>query len=231
METSTQLPDDITAVISLVESQPADWILTKRNDKYSIKMKWRQIERQKTVTKKRSSKARQDRKNRRRQAFLSRKKQQQSGDPTLNTEELETTAPPQMTRSWKYLRSPLIWKQELKINKSPGVDGIGKSFYTKFWNIIGEDLIEILNNVYLNGELTESMKTGLILLVYKNKGNRKDLKQWRPISVLCVDYKILTKFLSKNLSKVINKLLDKNQTGAGQEKLISGNHFGVYGLK
>ncbi|CAC5376936.1 unnamed protein product [Mytilus coruscus] len=94
METSTQLPDDITAVISLVESQPADWILTKRNGKYSIKIKWRQIERQKTVTKKRSSKARQDRNNRRRQAFLSRKKQQQSGDPTLNTEELETTAPP-----------------------------------------------------------------------------------------------------------------------------------------
>ncbi|VDI30473.1 Hypothetical predicted protein [Mytilus galloprovincialis] len=94
METSDQLPDEITAVISLVESQTADWILTKRNGKYSIKIKWRQIERQKTVTKKRSSKARQDRNNRRRQAFLSRKKLQPSGDPTLNTEELETTAPP-----------------------------------------------------------------------------------------------------------------------------------------
>ncbi|CAC5371645.1 unnamed protein product [Mytilus coruscus] len=59
--------------------------------------------------------------------------------------------------------------KEFKNNKSPGVDGIGKSFYTKFWNIIGEDLVEVLNNVYLNRELTESMKTGLISLNYKNK--------------------------------------------------------------
>ncbi|CAC5388193.1 unnamed protein product [Mytilus coruscus] len=114
-----------------------------------------------------------------------------------------------------------------KNNKSPGVDGIGKSFYLKFWNLIGEDLVEVLNNVYLNGELTESMKTGLISLIYKNKGNRKDMKQWRPISLLCVDYKILTKFLSKNLSKILNKLLDKNQTGAGPEKLIPDNLLSI----
>ncbi|CAG2241168.1 unnamed protein product [Mytilus edulis] len=117
--------------------------------------------------------------------------------------------------------------KEFKNNKSPGVDGIGKSFYLKFWNIIGEDLVEVLNNVYLNGELTETMKTGLISLIYKNKGNRKDMKQWRPISLLCVDYKILTKFLSKNLSKILNKLLDKNQTGAGPEKLISDNLLSI----
>ncbi|CAC5373976.1 unnamed protein product [Mytilus coruscus] len=117
--------------------------------------------------------------------------------------------------------------KEFKNNKSPGVDGIRNSFYTKFWNIIGEDLVKVLNNVYLNGELTELMKTGLISLIYKNKGNRKDLKQWRPISLLCVDYKILTKFLSKNLSKVINKLLDKNQTGAGPEKLILDNLLSI----
>ncbi|CAG2188175.1 unnamed protein product [Mytilus edulis] len=117
--------------------------------------------------------------------------------------------------------------KEFKNNKSPGVDGIGKSFYLKFWNIIGEDMVEVLNNVYLNGELTETMKTGLISLIYKNKGNRKDMKQWRPISLLCVDYKILTKFLSKNLSKILNKLLDKNQTGAGPEKLISDNLLSI----
>ncbi|CAC5424837.1 unnamed protein product [Mytilus coruscus] len=64
--------------------------------------------------------------------------------------------------------------KEFKNNKSPGVDGIGKSFYSKFWNIIREDLVEVLNNMYLNGELTDSMKTGLISLIYKNKGNRKN---------------------------------------------------------
>ncbi|VDI07219.1 Hypothetical predicted protein [Mytilus galloprovincialis] len=60
--------------------------------------------------------------------------------------------------------------KEFKNNKSPGVDGIGKSLYLKFWNIIGEDLVEVLNNVYFNGGLTETTKTGLISLIYKNKG-------------------------------------------------------------
>ncbi|CAG2247514.1 unnamed protein product [Mytilus edulis] len=54
--------------------------------------------------------------------------------------------------------------KEFNNNKSPGVDGLGKSFYLKFWNIIGVDLVEVLNNMYLKGELTETMKTGLISL-------------------------------------------------------------------
>jgi hypothetical protein len=27
-------------------------------------------------------------------------------------------------------------------NKSPGIDGLGKSFYSRFWLIIGKDLVE-----------------------------------------------------------------------------------------
>jgi hypothetical protein len=29
-------------------------------------------------------------------------------------------------------------------NKSPGIDGLGKSFYSRFWLIIGKDLVEVL---------------------------------------------------------------------------------------
>jgi hypothetical protein len=38
-------------------------------------------------------------------------------------------------------------------NKSPGIDGLGKSFYSRFWLILGKDLVEVLNNIYLQGEL------------------------------------------------------------------------------
>ncbi|CAG2250364.1 KIF3A [Mytilus edulis] len=42
METSDQLPEEITVVLSLVENQSADWTLTKRNGRYSMQIKWRQ---------------------------------------------------------------------------------------------------------------------------------------------------------------------------------------------
>ncbi|CAG2254043.1 unnamed protein product [Mytilus edulis] len=108
--------------------------------------------------------------------------------------------------------------KDFENNKSPGIDGLGKEFYLKFWNEIGDEVVEIVNNIYLKGELTETMKMGIITLNYKNKGDKKDLKQWRPISLLCFDYKLITKTLAKRLSKVINKLVDIKQTGAGEEK-------------
>ncbi|CAG2250566.1 unnamed protein product [Mytilus edulis] len=117
--------------------------------------------------------------------------------------------------------------KDFENNKSPGIDGLGKEFYLKFWNVIGDEVVEIVNNIYLKGELTETMKMGIITLNYKNKGDKKDLKQWRPISLLCFDYKLITKTLAKRLSKVINKLVDIKQTGAGEEKNIFDNIISI----
>ena len=63
--------------------------------------------------------------------------------------------------------------------------------------------------------------------MYKNKGDYKDLKQWRPISLLCFDYKIIAKFLTNSFAKVINKSIDPSQTGAGPDKAIFDNLFSI----
>jgi exonuclease III len=134
---------------------------------------------------------------------------------------------------WTYFDNFLSTDECIKIinsfedNKSPGIDGLGKSFYSRFWLIIGKDLVEVLNNIYLQGELTDTMKSSIITMMYKNKGDYKDLKQWRPISLLCFDYKIIAKFLTNSLAKVINKLIDPSQTGAGPDKVIFDNLFSI----
>ena len=47
-------------------------------------------------------------------------------------------------------------------NKSPGSDGFQKEFYEKYWDIFGQDLVEVLNNAFLKGGLSNSQREGII---------------------------------------------------------------------
>ena len=71
-------------------------------------------------------------------------------------------------------------------------------------------------------ELTESMKSSVTRVLFK-KGDRKDLKNWRPISLLNVDYKIASKVLSSRLSKVLDTIIDPDQTCSIPDRTISSN--------
>ena len=68
-------------------------------------------------------------------------------------------------------------------NKSPGPDGLTAEFYIKFWDRLGSILVEVFNQCLHDSNLCDSMKTSVTRLVFK-KGDRKSLKNWRPISLL-----------------------------------------------
>ena len=85
--------------------------------------------------------------------------------------------------------------RSMNANKAPGPDGLSVEFYAKFWDRLGPYLCRVLNACYRAGEMCESMKTSNTRVIFK-KGDRKNLKNWRPISLLNVDYKICSKVLS-----------------------------------
>ena len=66
------------------------------------------------------------------------------------------------------------------------------------------------------------MKTGIICLLYK-KDNPSKLKIWRPISLLTLDYKILTKNLALRLNLVLNKLLHPFQSSGVKDRNVLNN--------
>lgn len=104
-------------------------------------------------------------------------------------------------------------EQELKAmksNKSPGIDGLPKEFYKTFFDIIGEDLTEVINNIYFSGIMGETMRTAVITLLFK-KGDIHEIKNYRPVSLLTVDYKLITKVLKTRLSKVMASLVHTDQ--------------------
>ena len=76
----------------------------------------------------------------------------------------------------------------------------------KFCNQIVPYLAESYDNIYFSENLAHSMKKGIITLIYKNKGNVSELKNWRPISLLNLDYKILTKLLANRLKCITDEI-------------------------
>ena len=75
--------------------------------------------------------------------------------------------------------------------KSPGVDAIPIEFYEEIFEILKKDLQTVFNNVLF--ELKKTPKTwnhAIICLILKRKHKLEYLKYWRPISLLCAEYKI-----------------------------------------
>ena len=107
-------------------------------------------------------------------------------------------------------------------NKAPGPDGLSVEFYLAFWSRLGPLLVEVFNECLSTSELCDSMKSSITRLVYK-KDDRRNLKNWRPISLLNVDYKICLKAISLRLSKVLDTIIDPDQTCSVPGKSIASN--------
>ena len=103
--------------------------------------------------------------------------------------------------------------KELKPNKSPGNDGFTTEFYNTFWPDIGGLVREALNEAYRLEELASSQKQAVITLIAKDGKDPFLLKNYRPISLLNVDYKILTKILAKRIKEVLNEIIMGDQVG------------------
>ena len=108
------------------------------------------------------------------------------------------------------------------LGKTPGPDGLTLEFYLKFWDQLGPILVQVFNDCLQSSELCESMKTSVTRLVFK-KGEIKSLKNWRPISLLNVDYKICSKALSLRLSKVLDSIVSPDQTCSIPGRSIASN--------
>ena len=110
----------------------------------------------------------------------------------------------------------------MKGNKSPGSDGIPVEFYKTFWPHIHSILIESLNYAYDVGELSATQKRGILSLLFK-KNDKQMLKNWRPISLLNTDYKLLTHVLANRLKSVIGKIIHTDQNGYIKGRNIAYN--------
>jgi hypothetical protein len=86
-------------------------------------------------------------------------------------------------------------------DKSPGCDGLTVEFYKMFWDDLKEYYIKSINHSFVIGSLTTLQRQGLISFIPKPNKDLTNLFNWRPISLLNVDYKIATNNISNRLNK------------------------------
>ena len=72
--------------------------------------------------------------------------------------------------------------------------------------MVGGDLLEVFQDSLCNGQLPLSCRRAVITLLLK-KGNLQDLKNWKPVALLCGDCKIITKALASRLKKVMSEVI------------------------
>jgi hypothetical protein len=58
--------------------------------------------------------------------------------------------------------------------------------------------------------LSASQYKGVLTLLHKG-GGREDIKNWRPLTLLNWDYKIISKLLAERLKNVLTKLIHPDQ--------------------
>ena len=111
----------------------------------------------------------------------------------------------------------------MKNQKSPGSDGITVEFYKLFWNDVKEFYINSINYSFQTGSLTDLQKQSIITLLPKQNKDITSLENWRPISLLNVDYKIATKVIANRVKGVISSMVHNSQTGSIKGRYIGEN--------
>ena len=72
-------------------------------------------------------------------------------------------------------------------------------------------MVDSIDYSYEFGELSNSQKQAIITLIDKKGKDKRMIKNWRPISLINVDTKIISKVLAKRLEKVLPSIIHANQ--------------------
>ena len=90
--------------------------------------------------------------------------------------------------------------------------GLSVEFHKQFWCWIDKPMVQCFNTAFTIGELSTSQCQAVITVLDKGK-DRSLIENWRPISLLNVDYKIISKTIANRLKVVLSKLIHHNQVG------------------
>lgn len=110
----------------------------------------------------------------------------------------------------------------LKDDKAPSLDGLPIEFYKANISWISKDMHDLYIEAIFLGSLGLEINSGIIKLLPKY-GDKALIKNWRPITLLDVSYKILAKILALRLVHILPKFVSATQTSFIKGRYILEN--------
>ena len=111
--------------------------------------------------------------------------------------------------------------------KAPGPDGLHAIFFKRFWNMLGDDLINEVLLAINNSTIPEGWNNTTIVMIPKVE-NPDKVAQFKPISLCNVVYKVISKVLSSRLKIILPDIISHHQSAFVPGRLITYNILLAY---
>lgn len=139
------------------------------------------------------------------------------GIPSTVTEEINSNITAPVTE--REIKSAVF---AMDPDKSPGPDGMTPAFYQQHWDIIKTGVISFVQLFFQHNRLDPRINETHICLIPKVE-NPVSIKDYRPISLANVAYKIISKVLAERLKPWLHRIVSDNQSAFIPERLITDN--------
>jgi hypothetical protein len=120
--------------------------------------------------------------------------------------------------------------KNMKNDKSPGLSGFTTECFLMFWKNMGHFVVRSLNCGFSKGTLSITQRQGIVPCLPKGDKPRHYLKNWRPITLLNISYKIAAGSIPNRFKTVLNKIIDFDQSGFVPGRFIGKNTCLLYDI-
>jgi hypothetical protein len=112
--------------------------------------------------------------------------------------------------------------QDTPKSKAPGPDGFTSDFFHHCWPMIRVEVWEILEDSRATGQVLQALNATFLTLIPK-EGQAHHPKQFRPIALCNVIYKLLTKVIARRLKPILPTIISPEQSGYVEGRQIMDN--------